>query len=75
MPLKLVNIKKPNNEEMFQLQENVNQISYQFFWWQFLGGGGQFFLGAPLLGGGNSAPSRGNLGTKSFNGNALYKLQ
>ena len=68
MPLKLVNIKTPNNEEMFQLQENVNQISYQFFWWQ-------FFLGAPLLGGGNSASSRGNLGTKSFNWNALYKLQ
>ena len=44
MPLKLVNIKKTNNEEMFQLQENVNQISYQFFWWQFLGGGA-IFLG------------------------------
>ena len=42
MPLKLVNIKTPNNEEMFQLQENVNQISYQFFWWQFLGVGGNF---------------------------------
>ena len=56
MPLKLVNIKKPNNEEMFQLQENVNQISYQFFWWQFLGGGGAIFLGCTFDWGGVTVP-------------------
>lgn len=74
MPLKLVKIKKTNNEEMFQLQENVNQISYQFFWWQCLGGEGNFSW-VHLCLGGNSASSKGNLGTKSFNWNALYKLQ
>ena len=74
MPLKLVKIKKTNNEEMFQLQENVNQISYQFFWWQCLGGEGNFSW-VHLCLGGNSASSRGNLGIKSFNWNALYKLQ
>ena len=56
MPLKLVNIKTPNNEEMFQLQENVNQISYQFFWWQFLGGGGGNFSWVHLCLGGVTVP-------------------
>ena len=56
MPLKLVNIKTPNNEEMFQLQENVNQISYQFFWWQFLGGGGGNFSWVHLCLGGGTGP-------------------
>lgn len=62
-------------KKCFNFKKMSTKYHTNFSGGNFWEGGGQFFLGAPLLGGGNSASSRGNLGTKSFNWNALYKLQ